>query len=87
MSVEGSELAHCVSSYGGSCATGKIAIYSLQHTKGGITERRLTIEIDVASNKIAEARKKYNKSPNNEDVSILRKWASKEFLSVAGWIR
>jgi hypothetical protein len=80
---EGRAMRHCVASYARSCARGTAAIYSLQRDNGAGYERRLTIELDVSSKRIIQARGRFNALPLPLDERYLRNWATAVGLTVA----
>jgi len=84
---EGSSMHHCVASYAQSCDSGSRAIYSMIRTDQGGTARQITIDVDVASRKIGQVRRKYNDCPNGKDMNILSLWASKAKLKISSWVR
>ena len=80
---EGRTLRHCVASYARSCAQGVVAIFSLKVDGGGGFDRRLTIEIDLRSKRVVQARGRFNAMPQPVDERYLRGWASQRGLIVA----
>lgn len=82
---EGRAMRHCVASYARSCARGSSAIYSLKKDDGSGYERRLTIQLDVASKRIVQARGRYNALPLPLDQRYLRNWATAAGLAVASF--
>jgi hypothetical protein len=80
---EGRAMRHCVASYARTCARGTSAIYSLRQDNGTGYDRRLTIEIDVASRRIIQARGRFNARPSPLDERYLRNWATVAGLAVA----
>lgn len=73
---EGRAMHHCVSSYIGQAAEGKVSIWSLR--KGD--ERRLTVE--VRQRQIAQARGVCNERPKWLDLEHLRRWAEQAKLTI-----
>lgn len=82
---EGRAMRHCVASYARSCARGSSAIYSLKKDDGSGYERRLTIQLDVASKRIVQARGRYNAMPLPLDQRYLKNWATAAGLAVASF--
>jgi hypothetical protein len=82
---EGRAMRHCVASYARSCAHGISAIYSLKRDDGSGYERRLTIQLDVASKRIVQARGRYNALPLSLDQRYLRNWATAAGLAIASF--
>jgi hypothetical protein len=88
LATEGRAMNHCVGSYSHSCSSRRCAIYSMQVNPGsGALERRLTIEVDLHSRTIVQARRKCNLMPTDVDSRILRAWATAEGLSMGRWVR
>ena len=84
LSEEGRAMHHCVASYAHSCASGKSSIWSLQLHQHDGNWRLLTIEIEQKS--IRQVRGPYNRMSNQKEKDILRRWASKEGLSIASYL-
>jgi len=80
---EGRAMRHCVASYSRTCARGTSAIYSLKQDNGMGYDRRLTIQVDVASKWIIQARGRFNARPLPLDERYLRNWATAARLSIA----
>jgi hypothetical protein len=80
---EGRAMRHCVASYSRTCARGASAIFSLARDDGMGYERRLTIQIDVSSKRIIQARGRFNAPPRPLDERYLRNWATATGLSIA----
>jgi hypothetical protein len=88
LASEGRAMNHCVGSYSHSCSSRRCAIYSMQVNPGsGVLERRLTIEVDLHSRTIVQARRKCNLMPTDVDSRILRAWATAEGLTMGRWVR
>lgn len=82
---EGRAMRHCVASYTRSCARGVSAIYSLKNDDGFGYERRLTVQLDVASKRIVQARGRFNALPSLLDQHYLRDWATAAGLATASF--
>jgi hypothetical protein len=80
---EGRAMRHCVASYARTCARGASAIFSLKIDSGAGLDRRLTIEIDVRSRRIIQARGRYNALPQPLDERYFRNWATAGGLTIA----
>ncbi|MDB5911293.1 MAG: hypothetical protein JWP34_5410 [Massilia sp.] len=80
---EGRMMRHCVASYARTCVRGAAAIFSLKIDSGAGLDRRLTIEVDVRSKRIIQARGRYNALPQPIDERYLRNWATVTGLTVA----
>jgi len=80
---EGRAMRHCVASYARTCARGASAIYSLKRDDGTGYDRRLTIQLDVLSKRIIQARGRFNALPLPLDERYLRNWATAAGLTIA----
>jgi hypothetical protein len=80
---EGRAMRHCVASYARTCARGSSAIYSLKRDVGTGYDRRLTIQLDVKSKRIIQARGRCNALPQPLDERYLRNWATTAGLTIA----
>jgi hypothetical protein len=80
---EGRAMRHCVASYARTCVRGSSAIYSLKRDTGTGYDRRLTIQVDVASRRIVQARGRFNAPPQALDERFLRNWATVAGLTIA----
>jgi len=81
--TEGNKLRHCVGSYSKMCIAGQIHIFSLRnrsHKESAQVHRCVTIE--VQSSIIRQARRRMNKRPTAEELSIIRRWAQTNRISV-----
>lgn len=85
LQAEGRAMRHCVASYVRTCARGASAIYSLKTDNGTGYERRLTIQLDVSSKRIIQARGRYNAPPSPLDQRYLRNWATIAGLAIASF--
>jgi len=79
---EGRAMRHCVASYTRTCASGASAIYSLKQDKGAGFDRRLTIQVEVASKQIVQARGRFNALPAPLDQRYLTNWATVAGLTI-----
>lgn len=79
---EGGAMRHCVASYARTCARGTVAIFSLKLDSGTGFDRRLTIELDVRSKRIIQARGRFNAPPQLLDERYIRNWAASTGLTV-----
>jgi hypothetical protein len=80
---EGRAMRHCVASYARFCSRGTSTIYSLKKDTGTGYDRRLTIQVDIRSNRIIQARGRYNALPSPVDERHLRNWATDAGLTIA----
>lgn len=83
---EGNTMHHCVSSYATSCAEKRTSIWSLSVSDKMGTRKMLTIDLQVPTKKIMEARGKYNEKPTSEGLRIIDIWARVHKLTVSNWL-
>jgi hypothetical protein len=80
---EGRALRHCVASYSRTCARGAVAIFSLKLDSGAGFDRRLTIEVNLRSKRVIQARGRFNALPQPIEERCLRNWAIVAGLTIA----
>jgi PcfJ-like protein len=80
---EGRAMRHCVASYVPAVLARRSAIWSLKIARAGVTRRALTIELDVRTSTIVQARGPQNRSPQAEERRILALWARENDLTLA----
>ena len=84
---EGQVMRHCVASYDNSCAFGATSIWSMGVERNlGRRKRVLTIELANASRKISQVRGKANRLPKQEELNVVRRWASQENLMLGEYV-
>jgi hypothetical protein len=81
--AEGIALRHCVASYGFVSWTGKSRIFSLRLRRELILRPVLTIEIQLTTRTVVQARGYRNRLASRRHRRILELWASKEGLKLA----
>ncbi len=83
---EGAAMRHCVAryatSFARSCARGEISIWSMRFESDGRRHRALTIEVDMATRTIRDARRHGDARPNARLRNILELWARQEGLKI-----
>jgi hypothetical protein len=79
---EGRAMHHCVASYARTCSRGAVAIFSLKLDSGAGFDRRLTIELDVRSKRVIQARGRFNALPQPLEERYLRNWATATGLTI-----
>jgi hypothetical protein len=85
--AEGRAMNHCVASYAASCVSGRTSIWSLRkRIESGRMIRMVTIEVDTRKRTIVQARRRWNKPPNEAEWSILERWADAGGLTVSYWL-
>jgi hypothetical protein len=77
--VEGRAMKHCVASYGHSCQRRSCSIWSLNLNDS----KHITIDLSRELH-IQQMRGKNNRVPNVIEMNIIKRWATKERLSI-GW--
>jgi hypothetical protein len=70
LAEEGEAMHHCVGVYDAYCAGGGGAIFSLRREGA----RVLTLEIDVASQELRQARGSWNRMPTTEEMALVKRW-------------
>jgi hypothetical protein len=77
LTEEGNKMHHCVGSYSSYCERGRTRIVSLRKYQFGIeTERLATIEVDMTSKRIVQAKYRFNKPISSKSLSFLHNWAN-----------
>ena len=79
--AEGAVMKHCVGTYTWSCQSGRTAIYSLRHEDRDGLRHLATIEVDVRTRQITQARTKHNAATTQLDQRIMSAWATTARLS------
>jgi hypothetical protein len=80
---EGQAMQHCVATYVRECARRETSIWSLQLEFQGRWNRVMTIEVDLKTRTICEARRRANVSPTPRARGIMERWAAQEGLAIA----
>lgn len=85
---EGRRMNHCVSSYGQSCYKGIKSIWTMESKEEDEkTQKLLTIEVLMEDKRINQVRGKGNRLPTAGEMSVLNRWAAKEDLTIAEYVR
>ena len=73
---DGKDMHHCVGSYGPSCASGEIAIFSLSGTEKETmkNERMATIEVSLRDKTVVQVRARFNLAPSPMSWKIIKNW-------------
>jgi hypothetical protein len=82
---EGAAMRHCVASYAHSCARRSTSIWSMRFEDGGRRFRVMTIEVDLATRTIRQARRRGNAPANEKALGVMRRWAGREGLRLEFW--
>jgi hypothetical protein len=73
---EGKAMGHCVASYWPLCISGQASIWSLTVEDGsGEADRLLTLQVSLPDRLIVQARGPNNREPDDQQRSILARWA------------
>lgn len=84
---EGREMKHCVATYTHLCESGKTAIFSLRKYSMGLqVETLATIEVNLALQRVVQAKAKMNRKISEEAKKHLDEWAKKNQLSVSMYL-
>jgi hypothetical protein len=84
--AEGRAMKHCIASYAHSCARRRCAIFALESQDEDGIEKLLTIEVLLSDRKICEVRGKFNRYATQKELSILKRWALHERLTIASYV-
>jgi len=79
---EGRTMKHCVATYTPYCVNGKTAIFSLRKYEFGLVDILATIEVNLATKTVMQAKAKLNRKINEEATKHLTAWAKKNGLMV-----
>jgi hypothetical protein len=79
---EGAAMRHCVGSYVRLCARRETSIWSMRFENAGHRYRVLTIEVDLATRTIRQARRRANALPNAKLQGVMEQWARQEGLKI-----
>jgi hypothetical protein len=82
---EGEAMRHCVASYAGDCARRETSIWSMRFENDERRFRIMTIEVDLATRTICQARRRGNASPNEKALGVMNLWAEREGLKFGFW--
>ncbi len=83
---EGQAMGHCVATYAHSCHRGLSSIWSMSCETEAGAARRLTLEVRQKTKEIVQARGRRNRLPEAKEIEVLRRWATREGLTIAEWI-
>ena len=83
LSAEGRAMRHCVATYGGRCARRLTSVWSMRVENRKGHHRVSTIEVDLTTGAVCQARLKCNRMPQANELEIIRRWAGRQSLSVA----
>ena len=84
LAAEGRKMRHCVASYAGSCLSRHTSIWALEQENFEGHQKVLTVEVNLRSRMICQARGKCNALPTEKERSLLRRWAERAGLGLGG---
>ncbi|WP_430411137.1 PcfJ domain-containing protein [Kordia sp.] len=85
--AEGRKMNHCVASYARSCCVKVTSIFTLRCASFLKTEETLaTIEVDLRSKTIVQAKARYNKPISAVAKKIMKDWATHHDLNIGKWL-
>lgn len=87
LKAEGRAMSHCVASYSNSCKSRTSGIWSLTSESFCNVTSMVTIEINLKSKEIVQARGKRNRKPEEKEWQMILKWAGLNKLSVASYFK
>ncbi|WP_291722131.1 PcfJ domain-containing protein [Bernardetia sp.] len=81
---EGRNMNHCVGSYTNNCKNSNAAIFSMRNvlSKGNSL---VTIEVNPRNRNIVQAQRRFNHSPSDFEMKIIKEWARKNDLKVPSY--
>jgi hypothetical protein len=84
LAKEGRLMGHCVASYQMQCAEGGSSIWSLRKR---VNQRDfaslVTMEMDNEKKKLVQIRARFNASPDQQSLDVIRKWCGREGISIS----
>lgn len=88
LSKEGKEMGHCVGSYAQKCVKRNTAIFAFgtRNYWELKTERLVTIEINLQTMEIVQAKGKYNRNTTEKERQIIGYWLDENNLEKSRWI-
>lgn len=86
LKVEGQAMRNCVYSYVKSCHLGECAIFSLLMDTFSVSERLVTLEVDLKKKLIVQAKARFNAKPTDDAFEVIRLWAATEQIGIAKYI-
>lgn len=85
--AEGRTQNHCVATYARSCFSGNTSIWTMDLQENAGQQKRLTIELHNSSKTIRQVRGLRNRTATALEIDIISRWAFKDGLSIANYIR
>ncbi len=78
--LEGKAMRHCVATYANLCARCQTSIWSMQVENQQGRHRNLTIEVDLTTRTICQARRKRNRLPQAAEREVMEHWTAEQGL-------
>ncbi len=85
--LEGQAMRHCVATYAAACARRQTSIWLMQVENQCGRHRVLTIEVNLLTRTVCQARGKSNRLPSAAEQLLLGRWASEQGLKLAESVR
>lgn len=82
LQTEGRRMHHCVASYASACIRGESRIFSLRRRTEAGARSIMTLEVDIETNAIVQARGFRNRIASGEPLRWIEKWAGQVGLRV-----
>jgi len=86
LAAEGRAQSHCVATYARSCFSGATSIWTMDLQETQVLQKKLTIELHNPAKIIRQIRGLRNRMATGREMEIVRRWADKEGLTVAGYL-
>lgn len=86
---EAEAMSHCVWSYDHECQNKKSAIFSMRKSENESSttcELKLTIQLNLSSLTVVQARKRFNGNMTPEEASVLSEWARQNKLKLSTYL-
>jgi PcfJ-like protein len=83
--AEGQAMRHCVASYAGICARRETSIWSMRFENDDRRFRVMTIEVDLTTRTICQAKRRGNAPPNEKALGVMKLWAEREGFKFGFW--
>jgi hypothetical protein len=85
--LEGQAMRHCAATYAERCARRRTSVWSMQVENQTGRHRVLTIEVDLTTRTVCQARRKCNRLPQANEREVMERWAAQERLKFAESLR
>ena len=85
--LEGQAMRHCVATYAERLRRRRTSVWSMQVENQKGRHRVLTIEVDLTTRTVCQARRKCNRLPQPNEREVIERWAGQQGLRVAESVR